>query len=37
MNTHTIERLSPWLFTIAMFLFWEVVCRGFRVDRKSVV
>lgn len=32
MNTHTIERLSPWLFTIAMFLIWEVICRGFRVD-----
>ncbi len=26
------ERLSPWLFTIGLFLFWEVVCRVFQVD-----
>jgi NitT/TauT family transport system permease protein len=28
----TLQRLSPWLFTIGLFLFWEAVCRGFKVD-----
>ena len=28
----TLERLSPWLFTIAMFVLWELVCRIFKVD-----
>jgi NitT/TauT family transport system permease protein len=32
MNT-TLQRLSPWLFTIALFLFWEVVCRAFKIDK----
>ena len=31
MNT-TLERLSPWLFTIGMFVLWELVCRIFKVD-----
>jgi NitT/TauT family transport system permease protein len=29
----TLERLSPWLFTIALFVVWEGVCRIFRVDQ----
>lgn len=28
-----LQRLSPWLFTLAMFLFWEAACRIFKVDR----
>jgi NitT/TauT family transport system permease protein len=28
----TMERLSPWLFTIGLFLFWEAVCRLFKID-----
>jgi NitT/TauT family transport system permease protein len=30
--TDTLERLSPWIFTIALFLLWEAVCRVFKVD-----
>jgi NitT/TauT family transport system permease protein len=26
------ERLSPWGFTLAMFILWELACRGFAVD-----
>ena len=29
----TLEKLSPWLFTIGIFLFWEAVCRIFKVDK----
>jgi NitT/TauT family transport system permease protein len=29
----TLERLSPWLFTLAIFVVWEAVCRIFRVDQ----
>src|SRR5262245_66486475 len=29
----TLERLSPWLFTIALFVLWEAVCRVFHVDQ----
>jgi NitT/TauT family transport system permease protein len=29
----TLERLSPWLFTIALFVVWEAVCRIFHVDQ----
>lgn len=32
MSNNTLERLSPWLFTIALFLIWEVACRLFKVD-----
>jgi NitT/TauT family transport system permease protein len=32
MNT-TLQRLSPWLFTIALFLVWEAICRVFKVDK----
>lgn len=28
-----LERLSPLLFTIALFAFWEAVCRIFKIDR----
>ena len=30
--TSTLERLSPWLFTIALFAIWEAACRIFRID-----
>src|SRR4030095_345554 len=28
----TLEKLSPWLFTIGLFVLWELVCRIFNVD-----
>ena len=28
----TLERLSPWLFTIGLFVLWELACRIFKVD-----
>jgi NitT/TauT family transport system permease protein len=28
----TLERLSPWLFTIGLFVLWELACRIFNVD-----
>jgi NitT/TauT family transport system permease protein len=31
--TATLEKLSPWLFTIGIFVFWEAVCRVFKVDK----
>ena len=31
MNT-TVERLSPWLFTIGIFVLWELACRIFKID-----
>ena len=24
-------RLAPWVFTIALFLFWEIICRAFKI------
>src|SRR5687768_9538494 len=30
--TSTLEKLSPWLFTLAIFVIWEVACRLFKVD-----
>lgn len=27
------ERLAPWVFTIALFVLWEAVCRAFSVDQ----
>src|SRR5262245_14643407 len=27
-----LERLSPWLFTVGMFVLWELICRIFKVD-----
>lgn len=32
MNTTTLERLSPWLFTVGLFLIWEAACRFFDID-----
>jgi NitT/TauT family transport system permease protein len=29
----TLEKLSPWLFTIALFAIWELVCRVFSIDK----
>src|SRR5256714_12917319 len=28
----TLEKLSPWLFTLGIFVLWELVCRIFKVD-----
>ena len=28
----TMEKLSPWLFTIGLFVLWELACRIFNVD-----
>ena len=30
--TTTLEKLSPWLFTIGLFVLWELACRIFNVD-----
>jgi NitT/TauT family transport system permease protein len=30
--TSTLERLSPWLFTLALFALWEAACRLFKID-----
>ena len=27
MQKRTLERLSPWVVTVAMFLLWEIICR----------
>lgn len=27
------EKLAPWLFTIGIFVLWEVACRSFNVDK----
>jgi NitT/TauT family transport system permease protein len=32
MNQNTIETLSPWAFTVAIFAVWEIACRLFNVD-----
>jgi NitT/TauT family transport system permease protein len=29
----TLETLSPWLFTIGLFVIWEAACRAFNVDK----
>jgi len=29
----TLERLSPWLFTIGIFVVWELACRIFHIDQ----
>ena len=29
----TLQRLSPWLFTLGIFLFWEAACRLFKIDK----
>src|ERR1700704_857980 len=28
-----IEKLSPWLFTIGLFVIWEAACRVFHIDK----
>src|SRR5882757_6540120 len=28
-----MEKLSPWLFTIALFIIWEAACRIFHIDK----
>ena len=28
----TLEKLSPWLFTVGLFVIWELVCRLFKVN-----
>ena len=28
----TLEKLSPWLFTIGLFVLWELACRIFKID-----
>ncbi len=32
MNT-TLEKLSPWLFTVLLFVLWELACRLFKIDK----
>ncbi|SFL38136.1 NitT/TauT family transport system permease protein [Bradyrhizobium sp. NFR13] len=32
MNPRTLEKLSPWLFTIAIFLIWELACIVFKIN-----
>ena len=29
----TLERFSPWLFTIGLFVLWELACRLFNIDK----
>jgi NitT/TauT family transport system permease protein len=31
--TNTLERLSPWLFTLGLFVIWEAACRIFNIDK----
>src|SRR5262245_17696127 len=28
----TLEKLSPWLFTIGLFVLWEAACRAFKIN-----
>ena len=30
---NSLERLSPWLFTLALFAIWEAICRIFNVNQ----
>ncbi|MET0904869.1 MAG: ABC transporter permease [Bradyrhizobiaceae bacterium] len=32
MTSRTVERLAPWVFTIAIFLIWEAACVVFKVN-----
>ena len=27
------EKLSPWLFTLGLFVLWELACRIFNIDK----
>src|SRR5262245_18398327 len=29
----TLEKLSPWLFTVGLFVLWELACRIFKIDK----
>ncbi len=29
----TLEKLSPWLFTVGLFALWELACRLFKIDK----
>ena len=31
--SNTLEKLSPWLFTIGLFVLWEAACRIFKIDK----
>jgi NitT/TauT family transport system permease protein len=31
--SRTLEKLSPWLFTVGLFVIWEATCRIFKVDK----
>jgi NitT/TauT family transport system permease protein len=31
--SNLLEKLSPWLFTIALFVVWELACRLFKIDK----
>ena len=31
--SNTLERLSPWLFTIGLFVIWEAACRLLNIDK----
>src|SRR5262245_46526170 len=33
MNSTALEKLSPWLFTIGLFVLWEACCRLFKIDK----
>ena len=33
MNSTVLEKLSPWLFTLGLFVLWEACCRIFKIDR----
>ena len=33
MSQQMLARLAPWVFTIALFVFWEAVCRIFDIPR----
>lgn len=32
MNARLVEKLSPWIFTIAIFLIWEGACAVFKIN-----
>ncbi|MFL6798873.1 MAG: ABC transporter permease [Xanthobacteraceae bacterium] len=32
MSSNVLEKLSPWLFTAALFILWEASCRIFKID-----
>lgn len=32
MNARLVEKLSPWIFTVAIFLVWEGACAAFKIN-----